>query len=289
MARKKTTLKADPEPIDEVKTIEAPEPEDGAILARALGLRGPQDDDHAIKTFRFITQAITAAGTGGVVTISTPAPVQSFYIPEKTFRHLDELEVAITVVQSGSGDPAPDNVRPITGWSEAKIYVQETVDPTAQPTATIDLDGTRYGCTLDVRRGKLTVTHKYWTSQGTEKTDWASGGGGGYYTQKNYGFDSWPYSDDGYCNMFIFKYSFRQTNGIMAYANRVQVSNSQFSTLDEFFDAITETPIQLVYPLATPIEVDLTPTTIDLLEGQNNIFCDTGDVTRLSYSYENMI
>lgn len=32
-----------------------------------------------------------------------------------------ELEVAIEPVQSGSGDPSPDNIRPITGWSAAKV------------------------------------------------------------------------------------------------------------------------------------------------------------------------
>ena len=34
---------------------------------------------------------------------------------------LRDLSVDITPVQSGSGTPAYDNVRPITGWSNAKI------------------------------------------------------------------------------------------------------------------------------------------------------------------------
>lgn len=51
------------------------------------------------------------------------------------------------------------NICPITGWSEAKIYVQQTVDPTANPTAAIQIGQTVYGGTLDVTRGKLTVTH----------------------------------------------------------------------------------------------------------------------------------
>lgn len=32
-----------------------------------------------------------------------------------------DLSIAITPVQSGSGDPAPDNVRPITGWTGANV------------------------------------------------------------------------------------------------------------------------------------------------------------------------
>lgn len=35
---------------------------------------------------------------------------------------LKRLKVAINPVQSGSGDPSPSNVRPITGWTGAEIY-----------------------------------------------------------------------------------------------------------------------------------------------------------------------
>lgn len=48
--------------------------------------------------------------SGPVVSFTTqsPAPVQS-------------LNVSIDPVQSGSGDPSPDNVRPISGWTGAKV------------------------------------------------------------------------------------------------------------------------------------------------------------------------
>ena len=44
--------------------------------------------------------------------------IASFYPTE---RYIQKLIVGIEPVQSGSGDPAPDNVRPITGWSAAGI------------------------------------------------------------------------------------------------------------------------------------------------------------------------
>lgn len=34
-----------------------------------------------------------------------------------------DLKVSITAVQTGTGDPAPNNIRPITGWSQAAINV----------------------------------------------------------------------------------------------------------------------------------------------------------------------
>lgn len=36
---------------------------------------------------------------------------------------LKELKISIVAQQSGSGDPSPTNVRPITGWTSANIYV----------------------------------------------------------------------------------------------------------------------------------------------------------------------
>ena len=41
--------------------------------------------------------------------------------------------------------------------------------------------------------------------------------------------------------------------------------------------------VQLCYELATPIEITLTPTQIDTLLGENNIWADTGDIEELAY------
>ena len=48
--------------------------------------------------------------SGAVATFKTDVP------------KLKECVVNIEPVQEGSGDPSPDNVRPISGWSEAKVY-----------------------------------------------------------------------------------------------------------------------------------------------------------------------
>ncbi|MBQ1931107.1 MAG: hypothetical protein II347_03085, partial [Lachnospiraceae bacterium] len=49
------------------------------------------------------------------------------------------------------------NICPISGWSEVNVWVKPTYDPTANPTATIQLGDTYYGGTLDVTNGVLTV------------------------------------------------------------------------------------------------------------------------------------
>ena len=41
---------------------------------------------------------------------------------------------------------------------------------------------------------------------------------------------------------------------------------------------------QVVYPLSTPITVQLTPTQVEQLLGANNVWADTGDVEELIYT-----
>ena len=49
-----------------------------------------------------------------------PAPIASFRSNASGVK-LDSLKVLVEAVQSGSGTPSPDNVRPITGWSGAVV------------------------------------------------------------------------------------------------------------------------------------------------------------------------
>lgn len=53
-------------------------------------------------------------------TLSTPTPIVSF--PDGAPYPMG-LQIAIDPVQSGSGDPSPSNVRPITGWTGANVTV----------------------------------------------------------------------------------------------------------------------------------------------------------------------
>ena len=69
----------------------------------------------------------------GKVTANVPAPSNALFkqtlsdlpSPIATFTGadapLDSLKASIVGVQSGSGDPSPDNVRPLTGWTECEV------------------------------------------------------------------------------------------------------------------------------------------------------------------------
>lgn len=50
---------------------------------------------------------------------NTPTDIASF--DDGTANPMPSLEISIVPVQSGSGDPSPQNVRPISGWSGANV------------------------------------------------------------------------------------------------------------------------------------------------------------------------
>lgn len=308
-----------------------------------------------------------------------------------------DCSVAIEPVQSGSGDPSPDNVRPISGWTEAKVtrtgknlldlsslrggnfetvsvypsgnvsidayipikagqaytwsqktytesgrYIRwydadkvqiggntsiyqaspyTTVAPVnacfarfmwykatsfssadeiiaAEPmfelgstastyeayqgqTYTIDLDGTRYGGTLDVTSGKLTVDRAM-VDMGTLSWIW--------YAQYKFYFAP-NVSDRKPGPLNVISSAFETKSGSWSGAdpteNIIWGNGSNASvyvqTTTSYADAAAFTAamsgVQLVYELATPIEVDLTPTQITTLLGTNNVWADAGDTT----------
>lgn len=102
-----------------------------------------------LKTDKTVQAAVS--GSGDIVSFES-----AFEKP------LADLALNITPVQSGEGDPSPTNIRPISGWTGANVYLSPTednADATVYPVTWSDTAGTVYGGTLDVVRGKLTRTH----------------------------------------------------------------------------------------------------------------------------------
>ena len=292
-------------------------------------------------------------------------------------RDLVRLVVGIEPVQAGSGDPSPDNVRPISGWAECKVTRtgKNLLDPSARTTSaqniryyqndnlllkagtytlsissqvsglyvnsgastlfekynstflaftltedtpvhfdfyksgidtsslcqlevgstassyepyqgqtyTIDLDGTRYGGTLDVTTGKLMVDRAM-VDMGT--LNWSSWEQGGSLIFNSHISAKMPVRD---VPCISSQYAYNPAivsswsdllNGQMtgqAGGDVVYVRDTRYSSNADFKTGVSG--VQLVYPLATPIEVDLDPVTIETLLGTNNIFADCGDTT----------
>lgn len=199
-----------------------------------------------------------------------------------------DVTIGITHVQSGSGDPSPDNVRPISGWTGAKVTVSPSQNE--QDGTTYDITfpteaGTVYGGILDVTTGELTVNRKLISETISRAASSANVG----TTIKRYGFligtegvdasrrteaisDIAPYHAD--------------FNG--EFTHFLVNTNATYIYLYVPIETDTATEIHIVCPLATPQTYQLTPTQIALLAGVNNVWADTGDI-RLQYTAQSII
>ena len=233
-----------------------------------------------------------ASGGGGVehTIINNPATFTT-----DMAKPLRGLLIPFMPKQSGSGDPSPDNIRPITGWTGLNIYRsgEDTSDPLTIPVSWQTEAGEVYCGTLDALTGVMTVTHKMQTITGNEGFVF------NVYKASVY-VDAHIFSDSvpgatlaGYCSMVKTGENGAIANALYkAYNNRglqfancdtywglAEVSsNAMNAQLREWYEA--GTPLQVVYELATPQTVQLDPVTLSTLIGENVLWTDTnGDNT----------
>ena len=196
-----------------------------------------------------------------------------------------DLTAAIVPVQSGSGDPSPTNIRPISGWTECKVYRSgaDTSDPTIY-IVTFGSAGTVYGWTLDVTTGTLTVDRAIAIFDGSNDEAWTAypsfNGFSIEYRNMNKGMrqdgiSNWLKKDTGTHGSFGM---WLGVNNNLIYAIEVAGALETYD-LASWKSYLSANPLQVVYPLATPIVYNLTPVEIRTLVGQNTIWADTGEVT----------
>ena len=160
-----------------------------------------------------------------------------------------------------------------------------TYAPYNGSTYTIQLGSTYYGCTLNVTTGLMVVKNGY----------------------KNLGDSTWEYNgtrfkasitgitnkesrDKGICSnytVFLGSVSDAPDKSIVFGAGSdigIYIKDSSYSDASTFKTAMNG--VQLVYELATPIEIQLTPTQINTILGKNNLYADSGDINKVVYVRE---
>ena len=188
----------------------------------------------------------------------------------------------ITAVQEGEGDPSPDNVRPISGWDGAILYVGTNE-------YSKDFSETVYGGTLDWTTGVLTVTWIRHTLTGNEiwiiAVDQADNSSTLSFFLPQTAMIS--HKDAAKCSHYITQVSnlnsfWIESTGIYG---RIKVAST---TIDEWKQYLSQqydahTPIQIAYEINQPYTIQLTPAQILAISGLNTVYCDTGDVTVTGY------
>lgn len=214
------------------------------------------------------TQAAYAAlatdtATGSIATF----PDGADSVPVKS------LTVQIQPQQAGSGDPSPDNVRAISGWDTVHVYVDETVG-THDDTYTVNLPQTVYGGTLDVTSGVLTIDHGYMTVSGDSIVQ--------RNTKTQYNFPC--ATNDANRGKWTMALGVPTCDRLVESQLSKGYSANYYTailTTEDLDTAKTQlNGMQVVYPLNDNAKqtIQLTPTEVSTLLGDNNIYADAGEV-----------
>ncbi len=199
------------------------------------------------------------------------------------------LTADIEPVQPGSGDPAPDNVRPISGWTGCTVsrsdgvLTPETVTVNWQPVA-----GTVYGGTLNLTTGVLTVTRGSVTvDSDTNLTGFVESTYGSYAVLADVITHPLPDSEvDLMCSSA--KAVKRDDRASWTNLDKVfQNSRGDIYLRASANAAITDidgirtqfSGAQIVYFLPAPVTYQLTAEQMTTLFGENIVSADTGPVT----------
>lgn len=193
--------------------------------------------------------------------------------------------VQIESVQEGEGDPSPENVRQIKGWEAVKLTHNEKE-------ISIPLGQTVYGGMLNVGSGVLTVDRVLKTLSGSENWLLNFDESESLYWHSLVLSDL-EFADDLQVGKSIsshFKYATNIENGFwlansgknLRFANRLNTTEEWKGYL--ISENSSGHPVQVIYYIATPVTLQLTPQEICALSGVNTLYADAGNVTVSGYS-----
>lgn len=182
---------------------------------------------------------------------------------------LVSLEVGIESTQTGTGDPSPDNVRPITGSTNKSITINGN-------NVTIAFGQTVFGGTINLATGLLRITKDKVVFNGSE--NWFKSGtySGGYYISAWAAAYSIPQTSDHIQNILktvgtATEYGQTLYSCYFDRSFNIRVDNDLYPTVEDFKTWLSNKNVECVYPLKTPIEVQLTPSQIATIKGINTI------------------
>ena len=243
-----------------------------------------------IGSLNFFVEVEKDAYDGGVITTQTASgPIATFNT--NMVEPFKSLKSEINPVQSGTGIPSPQNKRPISGFSALNVTLADGDMQTVE-SKTVNFGQTVYGCVADVANGKVNVTHKFVTLNGSEA--WGSVASGSIYILSLSDMESGT-DLDGITNYMQTVHGSEPVdtvsirfgyNSKVLHVYRANKYLSGVSDLASFKTYLSNNPLEVCYPLATPIEITTTPETVSSIAGVNNIFMDTGNITEIAY-FEN--
>ena len=197
---------------------------------------------------------------------------------------LISCKVGLVAQQSGSGDPSTSNPRAISGYSSVGLTFNGA-------STTIALGDTYYNGVLDVVSGKLSVTSQLKRID-TASAIYTSATTGNGIRMGNFLPSNGSYVN-GICNMAIVSTKqLDNTSGKIA----LGIGNNRnlywfgildilgYTTTTEMQTWLDNNAVYVLFELAAPIEVTLTPSQLTAIAGINTITSDTNGNIEVTYT-----
>lgn len=197
---------------------------------------------------------------------------------------LDSLKLKIDIVQSGTGDPSPTNIRSFTGYSSATITHGDGTNTPTTYTISFGDAGTVYCGSLNVTTGVLTVEYEMLSFV------WGNVRGA---TASNTGFYGYSVSFTNTVEAATSGTSY----GVVTYCNalsKIAWEGADYSQahyyigsnnkLNIFLPSDNDSDtIQVLGKLVTPLTYQLTPQQIRTFLGENQISTNLSSITECKY------
>lgn len=239
----------------------------------------------------------------------------AFYDNNKTFLSVSGIQGGIDVSGSITTPNNASYLRMCYTTANTNIQLElgnqaTSYEPYQGTTYTIQLGQEVYGGRLDMTRGKLVVDRRFVTYDGSENWAIAWNDTMVYYESSKQITDgkilpTATYGIQGISNEYewlayetadnsIWKKRATNTEPYTAFAikdnGNVFVKDVNCADANALKTYLASNPLQVVYELATPIEIDLTPIQIKLLENTNTLYTDyEGDTIHIEYQPNNAI
>lgn len=186
----------------------------------------------------------------------------------------------------------PMSSAPRTSFTKMLFRAEDVHDGSFEPYTgtifTISLGDTRYLAELDVTSGELIVKGTYTTLTSVERLLTNTSGQYRFASNGSYADAKIPSSNTQIATIYSSMFNaisadntYAEVEGIALHTNRRIFLYSdawKTKTAAEVNAILTDTPLQIVYELATPVTVQLTATEVALLYTYNTLWADTGDL-----------
>lgn len=204
-------------------------------------------------------------------------------IPE--YVALEKLNVEFLPKQAGSGNPSPENVRPISGYDS--VTVTQSKGEAQVKQITLTLPETIYGGTVDAVAG---VGEKTWKCIEFDGTEEYIGVSTSYGYQLSYRLSALANADEresSTCSHFKYKPTKAESFWIDSSGVFIRFIPNEISSVGEWksylaTQAAAGTPVQVAYKLATPEPFEISKISIPSLIGENTFFTN-GDNMDIIY------